>query len=234
MRTKQNHPANSHPARDEEALSALVDGELERAPAEFLIRRLADDAATQSAWQRFHLQRACLQREFPGPVALVERVRLALESEVQPSSSRTSAWLRYGAGGAIAASVAVVALIGLGNRIDQVPNGDNSGLDAPAFVSQTNPLDRQFSVPATPTGLGAERAAAASPAAIALEQQQLLQQQRINHFMIRHHQLAHGQGFISLAPVLSEPSTVTLTRPARVGRESGAAESALELEVQER
>lgn len=198
--------------RNNEPISALVDGEIDRRGADFLLRRLADDEAMQLIWQRFHTQRACLQREFTGPVALVGRVRRALAEEETPATSRFSgsAIARAGVGGALAAGVALVAVIGLGNRVALDQPGAEQGSQPPAFVGQTTALDRQFSQQAVPVGLGAAGAegdggGTSTPAR---------SRQRINRYMIRHSQAAGASGFVSFTPVLTAPSTVPVFRPA--------------------
>lgn len=186
--------------RNDEPISALADDELDGRGAEFLIRRISTDPALELRWQRIHLLRACLQREFTAPVALVERVSAAIEGEPLPKGTGTWAagLARAGFGGAIAAGVALVAVIGLGNRLE--PESAAPESDVPGFVSQTNALDRQFNPTAVPAGFGAERASpgAAGPAGAS--------QRQINRYMIRHSQLAGDSGFISFTPVLTAPS----------------------------
>lgn len=187
-----------------ESLSALCDGELGSDEARFLLRRLGQDSELRVQWYRVHRVRACIQREYPGPVSLVEAVRLRLENEPLPVAEETRwrPWLRVGLGGAIAASVAMVAVVGLVNRIDPVDPGISSAETAPAFVGQTTALDRQFSRRVEPAGFGgAGRDVAAS---------QLSEQQRINRIMIRHSQVAGGNGFISFTPVLAAPASVDI------------------------
>lgn len=190
----------SDPATQLEAISALCDGELAAAEASFLLRRIAQDRALQIHWTRMHRLRACIQHEYPGPVSLVEAVRARLEDEPVPvggASRWTSQWLRYGFGAVVAASVAVIALVGLINRVD--PHGSDVE-HAPAFVSQTTALDRQFSRRVEPAGFGGARREAAAL--------QISEQQRINRMMIQHSQLVGGNAFISLTPVLAAPAAV--------------------------
>lgn len=189
--------------KNNESISALVDGELEPKGAEFLVRRLSGDHSMQHEWQRLHLVRACLQREFSGPVSLVGRVQAALQDEAAPErAGRFSTVLRLGVGGAVAAGVAMVAVLGLANRIDSGNPADPGAAQTPGFVGQSNALDRQFNAPLVPAGLGPNRSAeiaggSASPT-----------RQRINRYMIRHSQAAGGNGFISLTPVLTAPAAV--------------------------
>lgn len=187
--------------RNNEPISALVDGELEPKAASFLIRRLSDDEQMHQHWQRFHLVRACLQREFSGPVSLVGRVQAALENEGAPvRSGRFPSLVRLGMGGAVAASVAMVAVLGLANRMDTETSVTVEQAQGPGFVSQSTALDRQFNAPAVPAGFGADRSSGASSASPT--------QQRINRYMIRHSQAAGNNGFISFTPVLAAPAAV--------------------------
>lgn len=203
MTTETNSRETDAVDRNNEHISALVDGEMDPKGAAFLIRRLADDQYMQRQWQRFHLARACLQREFSGPVSLVGRVQAALQDEAAPErAGRFSSLVRLGAGGAIAASVAVVAVLGLANRIDTENTTSPDQLQQPGFVSQSTALDRQFNAPLVPAGFGASQDAAAGMGSTSPTQQ------RINRYMIRHSQATGGNGFISLTPVIAAPAAV--------------------------
>ncbi len=207
-----------------ESLSAFCDGELAADEARFLLRRLAQDSELQVRWRRVHRVRACIQREYSGPVSLVDAVRLRLEDEPLPGrgEGRSRPWLRLGFGGAIAASVALVAVVGLVNRVDPVDPGTGSEA-APAFVGQTTALDRQFSRRVEPAGFGgAGREVAA---------RQLSEQQRINRIMIRHSQVAGSNGFISFTPVLAAPALVEIEQPAATAVETNPLETAVQGEA---
>ena len=189
--------------RNNEPISALVDGEMDPKGAAFLLRRLSDDPGMHDQWQRYHLVRACLQREFSGPVSLVGRVQAVLRDEDAPErGGRFASFMRLGVGGAVAASVAVVAVLGLANRMDSENPGGQAATQAPDFVSQSTALDRQFNAPLVPAGLGnSENSAGATGTAFGT-------QQRINRYVIRHSQAAGGNGFISYTPVLAAPAAV--------------------------
>lgn len=214
---EQEH--NPEPASDDrrasETISALVDGELDVRGSEFLIRRIAEDSGMNRKWQRFHLLRACLQREFTGHVSLVERVRCVVDEEAAHQSPRRplGRMLRAGVGGAVAAGVALVAVVALDNRVGSEGLDDATSAEAPGFVGQTTALDRQFNPSAVPAGFGGARSGDASAASRP-------SQQRINRYMIRHSQAAGNNGFIALTPVLTAPSTVRVVRPPSDGGES--------------
>lgn len=96
-----------------ENLSAGVDGELTREELRFLLRRLDHDASLQQAWARYHVARDGLRRELP-PLASADfaaRVMSAIDQQAVPVATRPGHWLRWSAGGAIAASVAAAALM---------------------------------------------------------------------------------------------------------------------------
>jgi len=99
-----------------ENLSALMDGELEGAEAVRLLNGIIQDSGLKTTWEQYHLISDALRNNLP-PVAerdLLDRVRLLVDSE--PVVLRRSAvWktsLRPVAGFALAASVAVVAVLG--------------------------------------------------------------------------------------------------------------------------
>ncbi|MBB6183088.1 sigma-E factor negative regulatory protein [Oleiagrimonas soli] len=98
-----------------ENLSAFTDGELEFEQVRFLLRRVEHDAELRASWTHYHVGRECLRREFAGAARadFADRVMAALDAApadvaVGHGSRR---WLRWSAGGAIAASVAAVALM---------------------------------------------------------------------------------------------------------------------------
>jgi sigma-E factor negative regulatory protein RseA len=96
----------------DEQLSALADGELERDQMRFLLRSVAVDPALPLRWERYHVARQALRRQEtfvlrPGFAAAVMQ-QLAQEPALR---ARGGQWLRWGTGGAIAASVAVAALV---------------------------------------------------------------------------------------------------------------------------
>src|SRR5699024_6947086 len=100
-----------------ENLSSLMDGELDRKGRKFLLRRLAGDTAMKASWNRMHMVRACLQKEHLASADLVDRVAAAIDGEPVPGRSLPARLLRPVAGGAIAASVAVMAIVGINSSM---------------------------------------------------------------------------------------------------------------------
>lgn len=111
---------------EHENLSALIDGELGRDEIRFLLRRIDGDTAMHAAWDRYHIIGDGLRHEtcvladadFVGQVMQ----RIEAEGETRTSTGASPApsslarrrghhWMRWSAGGAIAAGVAVAALV---------------------------------------------------------------------------------------------------------------------------
>ena len=101
-----------------EQLSALMDGALPADQTRFLLRRLQHDAPLAGCWERWRLTGEVMRGLAPAqrlPADFASRVSAALHGDVAPApvsrSARTPAWLRWGGGAAMAASLAVVALM---------------------------------------------------------------------------------------------------------------------------
>ena len=113
-----------------EQLSALMDGELERDQARFLLKRAATDSELPQRWSRYHVARQALRRQEVTIVAgFADGVMARIDLEAGARSG--GHFLRWGAGGAIAASVAVAALV------LTRPTLDNSA--DPALVARSAP-----------------------------------------------------------------------------------------------
>ena len=99
-----------------ENLSAGMDGQLSKEELRFLLRRFESDASLPQAWARYHVVRDGLRRELPSLASegFAARVMLAIDQDTlitvaAPHGRRR--WLHWSAGGAIAASVAIAALL---------------------------------------------------------------------------------------------------------------------------
>ncbi|MEE4302718.1 MAG: sigma-E factor negative regulatory protein [Wenzhouxiangella sp.] len=172
-----------------ENLSSLMDGELDRKGRKFLLRRLAGDADMKARWNRMHAVRACLHQEKLATGDLVARVSAALDAEPAPSRSLPARLLRPVAGGAIAASVAVMAIVGINSSmLEQQGAGALEG-DEPGFVSRPTELDKPFTQSAVPVSYSEDRRA---------------QRQRISGYVMRHHQAAGSTGFVSWVPIVTD------------------------------
>jgi|GEM_PF-250698 len=138
-----------------ETLSAGIDGELSKEQLRFLLRRLDHDASLRQAWDDFHIARDGMRQELPmvATHGFAARVRMAIEQESVSTvvMGKRNHWLRWSAGGAIAASVAAAALM-----IAQ-PTGDAERSSTLAS-RQVSPL---------PNTVAANSAPATSPATVA-------------------------------------------------------------------
>jgi sigma-E factor negative regulatory protein RseA len=99
-----------------EQISALIDGEANDLERERALRALAQDPELRGSWERYHLARTVIRRELDvvAPAAMSERIRQAIENESMPARRHfisKSLALKALAGGAIAATVATVAIL---------------------------------------------------------------------------------------------------------------------------
>ncbi|HET6631140.1 MAG TPA: sigma-E factor negative regulatory protein [Rhodanobacteraceae bacterium] len=125
-----------------EQLSALMDGELAADEARFLLRRLQHEPEMVGAWSRYHVFRDCLRGQLLVSAAtdgFAARVmqQTAAPRPVASPHSRAWRWLRYGMGGTIAASVAVVALVSMRPAANVAPRAD--GLTASSAAVAASP-----------------------------------------------------------------------------------------------
>jgi sigma-E factor negative regulatory protein RseA len=205
--------STDHTPLEHSQLSALVDGELNHDERDLLLRRLSRDQGLSSQWQRYHLIRACLQSEASLAVgagqSLQQRVSQALGDEPAVVDSLTARvarrWLQPAAGAAIAASVAVVAVVGLNaNWLER--NGAEGPTEAAAFTSQSTPMDRLFTQP---------------PAPVSWSQPSELQRARFNQLLHQHNQVAAGSVFVPNVPVLISESDAPASSEAASDRDHG-------------
>lgn len=102
-----------------EKISALLDAELERHEWDGTLGRLASDMELRKAWDRYHLMGAALRSELQVVVdsALADRIARRIETETVVRVPRGRVLFlsaaRYGAGLALAASVAAVSVYGI-------------------------------------------------------------------------------------------------------------------------
>lgn len=159
-----------------EQLSALMDSALPADQTRFLLRRLQHDAPLAECWERWRIAGEVMRGLAPArrmPQDFASRVSAALHGDgaVLPAArtARTPAWLRWGGGAAMAASLAVVAL---------VTRQQDAAVDAPqpaqvaAAATQRIPEPTPVPVqqaPAIETGTGFATAATAV-AAVAIPQ----------------------------------------------------------------
>jgi sigma-E factor negative regulatory protein RseA len=126
-----------------EQLSALMDGELPRDELRFLLRRLDGDATLVQRWSRYHVVSAVFRHQ---PVTAISADRFAaavmLRLENGTASVRapvTGRLLRWAGGGAIAASVAVMALVATRPAGDTTVTAPAAGVTVSSVQGQSAP-----------------------------------------------------------------------------------------------
>jgi sigma-E factor negative regulatory protein RseA len=210
----------------DEQLSALVDGELERDQTRFLLRRVAADPALPLRWERYHVARQALRRQEtfvlrPGFAAAVME-QLAQEPALR---ARGGQWLRWGTGGAIAASVAVAALVL--TRPAEVPTSvaTRSPLAAPSIAITAAPASATTTVTPAPGEIRPplllpNAPLDASPASFGAEiGSTAVLDPRLQSYVVRHYQ-AVGNGQSGFVPY------VLLTVPQRQAEAAQAGSAA--------
>jgi sigma-E factor negative regulatory protein RseA len=192
----------------QEELSALMDGELERDQTRFLLKRMAGDAEAAARWTRYHVARQALRRQTTLALAPNFADAVMARIEIEPAARASGpAWLRLGAGGAIAASVAVAALMltrpavdngsgpaplaarGASPQIAAVAVSPAAATSAPQAASFRPPmLAPNAPVDTAPASFGADyvEPVAADP--------------RLQSYLIRHYQAAGAAGQSNLVP----------------------------------
>jgi sigma-E factor negative regulatory protein RseA len=215
----------------DEQLSALMDGELERDQTRFPLRRVAADPALPVRWERYHVARQALRRQEafvlrPGFAAAVME-QLAQEPVLRARGGHGQ-WLRWGTGGAIAASVAVAALVL--TRPAEVPTSvaTRSPLAAPPIAIAAAPASATTTaVTATPGEIHPplllpNAPLDASPASFGAEVgSTAVLDQRLQSYVVRHYQ-AVGSGQSGFVPY------VLLTVPQRQAEAAQAGSATLQ------
>ena len=120
-----------------EQLSALMDSALPADQTRFLLRRLQHDDALAGCWERWRIAGETLRGLAPAqrlPADFAARVAAALHDAppaAMPAARNATApsWVRWGVGGAMAASLAMVALMAR-----QAPDAALDGASNPARV----------------------------------------------------------------------------------------------------
>lgn len=121
-------------------ISELMDGELSSDCSKFLLKRMQSDAELRSSWNNYHMLRSCLQKEHDAPLikdlGSVVVAKISNHAGIEMDSTHKSNRLfKALTGGAIAASVALIAVFSFNNmnQIDGVA-------DTPAFAKISKQL----------------------------------------------------------------------------------------------
>lgn len=136
-----------------EQLSALMDGALPADETRFLLRRLQHDASLAECWERWRLGGEVMRGLAPAqrlPADFATRVALALQNDGQPQAGmapreRKPAWLRWGGGAAMAASLAVVV-----GFVARQPVADPASTAPLQQVAAVSPVIGDVPVPSAP------------------------------------------------------------------------------------
>ncbi len=196
----------------DERLSALMDGELERDGLRFLLRSAQADPTLPARWGRYQVARQVLRRQEllalrPG---FADAVMAQIAQEPLQRGRTASPWLRWGAGGAIAASVAVMALVA--TRPATVGNGDAAvAARAPTATSVGGTIAASpasaSSVPmmaapdVRPPLLMQGAPLDASPASFGAEAgQTIVLDPRLQSYLVRHYQAVGANGQSGFTP----------------------------------
>ncbi|HET7662667.1 MAG TPA: sigma-E factor negative regulatory protein [Rhodanobacteraceae bacterium] len=160
---------------EHENLSALMDGQLSRDQIRFTLRRIDGNVSLRGAWERYHVMGDSLRHEMHGlaDAGFAEQVMRRIDEASAAARHRRAPhrWLRWSAGGAIAAGVAVAALVVVqpqmrGARTASTPSPQQAVAAAtpPAAAPAAN---EPMSAPTVPRWLSASPVAAqlAQPAA---------------------------------------------------------------------
>jgi sigma-E factor negative regulatory protein RseA len=137
-----------------EALSALMDGEVDELELRRVLRELPDKPELVATWKRYHTLRASLQQELHANprIDLLAGVQARLAAELggqqgdqqqiihqgKLSGLLRSRIVRYVGQGAIAASVAVTALMGV-SFLEVADSGNAGGEMNPAIADAATP-----------------------------------------------------------------------------------------------
>lgn len=179
--SEQSGPAlDKLDAHCRQQLSALIDGELSPDEVRFLLRRLGHDRELSACFDRWQLAGDLLRRTpcRAAPDGFADRIAVAVavecvqtgDRDARRPSRRGAAWLRW-SGGALAASVAAVALFvarqHLGGMEPQAPGADSPRVAATTTPAPSETVADADDVAAPGVSTAAEAVAAASAPLVA-------------------------------------------------------------------
>lgn len=200
-------------------LSALVDGELEKDQARFLIKRLQGDADLSGCWQRWHVAGECLRGQPVAPLRsdFAARIAQAIDAEAAPRRQGGAGVLKWVGGFAVAASVALAAVIAVDPAAGPVAPDSVAASVAPAVAApaaQVVPSRYREQDLRVPLRLDAQLVSStdASPYAAAVRLDP-----RIESYLVRHHEASAGQApvFVPYATLVTPLRERAPAEPAR-------------------
>jgi sigma-E factor negative regulatory protein RseA len=201
----------------------------------FLLKRVATDHEVSRCWARYHVVRHALRRQplLPLPLDFAAGVMARLEREPIALRHAPHRWLRWSAGGAIAASVAVAALMVTRPTVDE-PVAGMSNVRTTS-VRATSPVATLHGVP-TATAAVAARAGVTdfrppllapnapvetAPASFGTDLvEPVAPDPRMQSYLIRHYQATGAVGQPNFVPyvLLGTPQREVPTQSARQNR----------------
>ena len=215
----------------DEQLSALMDGELGRDGLRFLLRSAASEQALPLRWERYHVARQALRRQPMGALrpGFAESVMARIAEEPALHGRTVNPWLRWGAGGAIAASVAVAALVATRPApLGPVPAEGAVAVRAPMVASGATIAASPASATSMPVAAAPEVRPPllmpsvpldASPASFGAEAgQTVVLDPRLQSYLVRHYQAVGGNGQSGFVPYV----LLTSPQPSAEAAAAGA------------
>lgn len=196
-----------------EEISAFMDGE-SGLSSESVIASMQHDTELRGVWRRYHLVGDSLRGQLPAELPatdLATRISSALESEpaiLSPQKhqqSLTRRMLKPAAGMAIAASVALVAIVGL-RGLDQTTSSGGIGADMVATSNAgtgPSPMEGEAPMqslqPAAPSQL-ARTVSSTDSQSVQGDYQQSGSQYRFNSYLINHNEYRANSGVRGTMP----------------------------------
>lgn len=123
-----------------EQISEFIDDEMSIEESEFFVRRLQRDESAREQYLRYLLIGAAVRGEYlhPGAEDLGRRLEQALDNDEIAQRGVRSGWARLASGAGIAASVALVAVLGL-RYVSLGPDAFPGTTDADESPGQLDP-----------------------------------------------------------------------------------------------
>jgi sigma-E factor negative regulatory protein RseA len=186
-----------------EQLSAMMDGELARDETLFLMRRISNDDGLVRHWASYHVARQVIRRQdfFVMPDDFSSRILARIDAEAVPSGARSGGWIRWASGGAIAASVAVVALM-----FSAPQDGDRASPGEPLAASADSMSQPALAAPSRPAEFRPPMAGPvldvqpASASTDGFSSSPTPIDPRLQSYLIRHYDAAASNGQTAMMP----------------------------------